>query len=67
MTKQEVGFVSGLDPAHISRMEGGKQRPMLDTIYRVAIALNCSTDYLLGLSDKQDLCIETVDKASQKD
>lgn len=57
MSQQEVGDIVGIHYSHISRMESGKQRPMLETVYRMAIALRCSSDYLLGLSDSIDTAI----------
>lgn len=57
MSQQDVGDMAGIHPSHISRMEGGKQRPMLETVYRLATALSCSSDYLLGLSDSMDNAI----------
>src|ERR1700751_985251 len=54
LTQEQLGEKSGLHPSHISFMETGRRHPMLETVYRLATALECSTDYLLGLTENMD-------------
>ena len=52
MSQQELGDLTGLHAQNISRLEtGGRGRIWSDTLIRFAQALDCSADYLLGLSD----------------
>jgi transcriptional regulator with XRE-family HTH domain len=52
LSQQELAARMQVPQGWISELEKGK-RPHLeaDTIYRVCQALDCTTDYLVGLSD----------------
>ena len=52
MTQQALAEVMQIPQSWISALENGK-RPHVeaDTIYRFCRALDCTTDYLVGLSD----------------
>lgn len=39
----------GISPNFISLIENCKRLPSLPLLYKIAIALDCSTDYLMGL------------------
>ena len=40
----------GISPATLTQLLKGKRNPSLDTTYRIAKELNCSIDYLVGLT-----------------
>ena len=52
MSQQELAALMQIPQGWISELENGK-RPHVeaDTIYRFCRALDCTTDYLVGLSD----------------
>lgn len=50
-TLEEVGQSIGTDRRHIAHFEGGDRRPSFDTLAALAHALDCSSDYLLGLNE----------------
>lgn len=41
----------GISAPHVSDLENDKARPSLDLLIRLAKYYNCSTDYLLGLTE----------------
>jgi transcriptional regulator with XRE-family HTH domain len=52
LRQQTLAHDMGAAQGWISELESGKQtRLEAETVYRFAQALNCTTDYLLGLSD----------------
>ena len=51
LTRKELGKASGVDPSLISRYESGERSPTADNLLKIAKTLECSTDYLLGLTD----------------
>ena len=51
MTQTRLAKVVGADNVQISRYESGAIMPSVDTLVRLADALECSIDYLLGRSD----------------
>lgn len=42
---------SGVNQAHISKIENGQRQPSLELLHQLAAVLETTTDYLLGLSD----------------
>ena len=50
----KLAVMSGVSAATISRYLGGLRCPTVENLSRIAIALNASSDYLLGLSDVPD-------------
>ena len=48
MTQAELAEKAGLQTSAISHFESARRRPSLKNICRLATALNCSVDYLLG-------------------
>ena len=52
LSQQDVADLTGLKVQNISRLEtDGRERVRSDTLIRLSQALDCSTDYLLGLTD----------------
>ncbi len=47
MSQGDICRALGLDRAHVSNIENGKQNPTLDTINKIAKALGVSVDQLL--------------------
>lgn len=51
LTGGQVATYVGVSAAHISGMESGRRQPSLELLARLASYFDCSTDYLLGLTD----------------
>lgn len=51
LTMKELGEIVGVSESTISLYENKKRQPDNDTLVKLADALNCSVDYLLGRSD----------------
>ena len=52
LTQDQLGRASGVRRSHISRLETGqRENPSVDITARLAVALDTSTDYLMGLTD----------------
>ena len=52
LSQQDVADLTGLKVQNISRLEtDGRERVRSDTLIRLSQALDCSTDYLLGLTE----------------
>lgn len=52
LSQQEVARRAGLPPSSISHFEGGARKPSLDSLRRLANALNVTTDFLLGRTEE---------------
>lgn len=51
-TRKELGQRAGLNPVHLAKVEAGDKRdPACSTLAKLARALGCTADYLLGLVD----------------
>ena len=51
-TRRELATRAGLHEPHLAKVErGDRDRIEADTILKLAVALECSTDYLLGRTD----------------
>lgn len=50
-TQESLAELIGFHPRNITRYENGDAQPNADTLYRIALALNVSVDYLLDLTD----------------
>ena len=51
-TRRELAKRAGLHEQHLANVERGERhRIEADTIIKLARALDCSTDYLMGLTD----------------
>jgi len=51
MTQDELGELVGVTKQTISGWERGRRLPSADDLVKLCNVLNCSADYLLGLSD----------------
>jgi transcriptional regulator with XRE-family HTH domain len=60
LNQAELAARAGLPPASVSHFESGPRKPSFDNLKALASALNVTTDYLLGRSDKPEASAETV-------
>lgn len=51
ISSKDLGEMVGIRHIQMSRIANGKRGVTGDVLYGFAVALNCSTDFLLGLSD----------------
>lgn len=51
LSQEDLGLLIGKTPQQISRYETGGSEPGPAILTKIAKALDCSTDYLLGLAD----------------
>lgn len=54
LSQKELAENVGITEASLSRYENNLREPRAEIIIRLADALNCSTDYLLGKTDVKD-------------
>jgi transcriptional regulator with XRE-family HTH domain len=61
LDQSEIGqAIYGRDAKNrICEYETGSQRPSIETLFKLAKALNCSADYLLGLSSELEVSIDS--------
>lgn len=52
MTMKLLGELIGVSESAISQYENGKRQPDNDTLIKLSVCLNVSTDYLLGRTDR---------------
>ena len=57
LTQQRLADKLGITKSTISAYENSSKYPSLEILYNLAIILNVSTDYLLGLSNDKDFNI----------
>jgi transcriptional regulator with XRE-family HTH domain len=50
-SQSELAARAGMPPSSIAHFEAGSRKPSFDTLRRLAIALEVTTDYLLGRTD----------------
>ena len=48
MTQEQLANICGLEQSRIARYESGKREPDLDTLRKLAEALDCTLDELIG-------------------
>ncbi|HSX81972.1 MAG TPA: helix-turn-helix transcriptional regulator [Candidatus Saccharimonadia bacterium] len=54
-TRRELAKRAGLHEQHLANVErGNRQHLEAETIIKLARALGCTTDHLLGVSDEED-------------
>lgn len=53
LTHASLGALSGIPASSISHFIHGKRSPSMETLIKLAKTLSISTDWLLGLDDKQ--------------
>jgi transcriptional regulator with XRE-family HTH domain len=55
MSQQDLARRIGVNQSFISKMESGEQiNPNAETLKRLARALGCTTDYLVGMYEDED-------------
>ena len=54
LTQAQLAENVGIDPKHLSRIEGGKNYPSLDTLEKLAYSLNIQIGDLFEVSHLQD-------------
>lgn len=54
MTQEELGGMVGVTKATVSNWEKGRRVPRADDIVRLCRALECTSDYLLGMVERPD-------------
>lgn len=65
LTQQQLAERTGIQQTLISRLErGANSNPHADVLKRLAIALQCSTDWLLGMYDDSPDASELVEALS---
>lgn len=58
MTARKLSALVGISEESLLHLECGNRRPSYITIYRIAVALNVSLDYLSCRTDRQDDYVE---------
>ena len=51
---KELAALLGITEGAVSNYENGRRQPDLQMLLKIADVLNCSTDYLLGRTDRPD-------------
>lgn len=59
MSQGELAAAAKLEPTTISHFEAGSRKPSFDNLRKLAVALQVTTDYLLGLSDSHEVSVES--------
>lgn len=60
LNQVQLAAKAGLPPASVSHFESGPRKPSFDNLKALAAALDVTTDYLLGRTDKPEASAETV-------
>lgn len=53
LSQKELAKKAGITEASLSRYENNRRKPKADVITKIAEALGCTTDFLLGRSDNK--------------
>jgi transcriptional regulator with XRE-family HTH domain len=56
MTQEQLASLAQLTRGRLNNYEQGIREPDIETLKSLAKLFNCSTDYLIGLSDNRHLC-----------
>lgn len=51
LSQTQLATNAGLPPSSVSHFEAGARKPSLDNLKRLSVALNVTTDYLLGRAE----------------
>ncbi len=62
LSQSELATKSGLQPSAVSHFEIGRRAPSFDNLKALSIALEVTTDYLLGRVDEPQLQGEVADQ-----
>lgn len=54
LSREELSKMTNISPSHIKNLENGHTNMSTDSLYRLALALKCTSDYLLGLDDNPE-------------
>lgn len=60
LLQKELAEKVGITNRNISSYEKNDREPAYDTLIKIAKALDCSTDYLLGISDEPNYCTTRI-------
>ena len=61
LSAEELARLAGITPRHVWRLEaGGRPRVAAVTLARIALALDTTLDYLMGLTDDPERPTEAV-------
>lgn len=63
LNQNQLAKIVGISQPFLSDIEKGKRKPSIDVLHKLCDALNCSSDYLLGLHAKSSVLQES-DKQS---
>ena len=55
MSQLELAKASGLPASSIAHFEGGTRKPSFESLRKIAVALNVTTDYLLGRAKEPNI------------
>lgn len=55
LTQSDLAARAGLPASSVAHFEAGSRKPSFDTLRRLSIALDVTTDYLLGRADEPSL------------
>lgn len=53
ITQQQLAFDTGLSVAAVQSIEGGRAKPNIETLSKLADRFGCTTDYLLGREESE--------------
>jgi transcriptional regulator with XRE-family HTH domain len=71
ISQKELADNVGKTPSAINQYESGAKKPSTDILAKIAKALKTSTDFLLGITDKDDYEISVIfrdlEKLTEKD
>lgn len=52
LTQKQIAKLCNIDPSCITQYKKGDCEPTLDTLFKLCRVLDCSADYILGLTDE---------------
>lgn len=65
LNQGQLAAKANLPAASVSHFESGPRKPSFDNLKALATALNVTTDYLLGRSDRPEASAETVGRVAR--
>ncbi|GIO25560.1 helix-turn-helix domain-containing protein [Ornithinibacillus bavariensis] len=67
LSRAELADMLGISYSTVAKYESGTREPDLDTLEKISIIFNVTTDYLLGKSDKSHLTeVITIESMIEK-
>ena len=67
LSQSDLARKAGLQPSAIAHFEAGRRRPSFANIRTLALALDVSTDYLLGAGQSGTTAFRNEEKLSDED